>query len=774
MVQQAPAEEAGGLDWRKLLAALLRHKWLVLACVLLGIAGGVIGMRVTPAEYIAQGTVWVQPAPSTRGPIQEGQLLGSMGWVELMKSYVVLDETVRRAKLFVNFQNPSDSLLFADFDLASRFALGDFTLVRSPNGLTLKRGEDTVLEEVAVGDSIGRSLGFAWAPRAGMMSKDEVKFSVVNPRDVSRQLGTDVGTQMLRDGNFLRVALQGSDPQRIAKTINVLLDRFIEVATDLKREKVSDLAGILQTQMKDAEANLRNAELALQLFKVETITLPSEASTPVAVGLQMTQTSVFGNFFGMQVSREETRRDIDALDRAIVEMADSTFNPASIEVIPAVQGNAELTRALTDLTDQQAELHALRTRYTDDYPATRQLAQEVRNLRTSVIPDLAMGLRTELAARAAALDAQIGAAGGELARIPPRAIQEARLERDVAIAEDLYSTLQKKYEEARLAELSSIPDVRILDPAIVPQNPLRNTGWRMLAMGVLGGLGLAGALVFLLDRMDRRVRYPEQITKDLGLSILGVVPRLKVGKGAKPFGDVMPVIESMRGIRLNLLHARGSSGPFAVTVTSPGVGDGKSFVSSNMALAFADAGYRTLLIDGDSRRGALHRVLGTQRKPGLTDALAQNQELPSVIQRTQYDRLDFIGCGTRLSGAPELFGSSRMAEAVAALRQQYEVIIFDSPPLGAGVDAFGLGHLSDFLMIVLRTGQTDRSFAEAKLDMLERLRIRVLGAVLNDVQDDAASSMYGYGYYSYYMPGYESADETEDEGDPTKLIEQAG
>jgi capsular exopolysaccharide synthesis family protein len=248
----------------------------------------------------------------------------------------------------------------------------------------------------------------------------------------------------------------------------------------------------------------------------------------------------------------------------------------------------------------------------------------------------------------------------------------------------------------------------------------------------------------------------------MGLSILGVIPHFKGATNGKPrhHPGTQPVIEALRGIRLNLEHAYGAAGPLLVTVTSPGSGDGKSFLAANLALAFADAGRKTILIDGDGRRGALHRVLNAGRKPGLTDILSKRVSRDDAIQPTAYPSLSFVGSGTRLPSGPELLASGAMAELVTSLRGLYQTIIIDSPPLGAGVDAFALGTVTGNMVIVLRTGSTDREEAEAKLDLLDRLPVRVLGAVLNDVKGGKA---YGYRYYSYYLPGYEHESEEESE-----------
>jgi capsular exopolysaccharide synthesis family protein len=218
--------------------------------------------------------------------------------------------------------------------------------------------------------------------------------------------------------------------------------------------------------------------------------------------------------------------------------------------------------------------------------------------------------------------------------------------------------------------------------------------------------------------------------------------------------EAAQVVEAFRTIRMNLAHSYGAAGPVLLTVSSPGAGDGKSLVSSNLALSFAEAGYRTLLIDGDIRRGELHRMFSTDRRPGLLDYLVGETHLESVVRSTTHRNLSLIPCGTRHHHGPELLGSNAMRELMAQVKSRYNVVIIDSPPLGAGIDPFVLGTATANLLLVLRSGETDRQMAEEKLKLLDRLPIRILGAVLNDIRTDGV-----YKYYSYIY-GYTADEET--------------
>ena len=169
--------------------------------------------------------------------------------------------------------------------------------------------------------------------------------------------------------------------------------------------------------------------------------------------------------------------------------------------------------------------------------------------------------------RESVLNDRLSVTARDLRQIPTRSIEEARLTRDVQIAQQLYVSLQGRFSEARLADASSIPDVRILDPAVVPDRPVNNIKLTLLLGGLAGGLGLAIALALLLDHFDKRFHYPDQVTRDLNLPILGAMPRVQ-SNGSAPNGEsAAQVVESLRTIRLNLLNAYGTAGPLITTIT---------------------------------------------------------------------------------------------------------------------------------------------------------------------------------------------------------------
>lgn len=755
-----PLGGSGGLDLRRYLAALARYKWLVLGIMILGTAGGIVASRLFQPQYSAHATIWIetsQPGQSSgQGPIQSGQLLHSFAWLDLLKSYTVLDSVVLEQRLYLSVHSPADSAVMADFGVSDPVRPGFYRLTVDKDGKrwTLADTDGTKSVQGVVGQPIGEELGFNWTPPAKeLVPGRTVEFSVRYPREAARQLAEQLDPKMVQNGNFLRLELTGTNPERITATVNAVADRYVKVAAELKSVKVNELVAILDEQLRYAEESLRESEIELESFRVSTITLPTERATPVAPGLLETRDPVMSNFFEMKIEQEQLRRDREALERAMAQGRGPELSVAAFEFIGSVRNSDELMTALQELTRKRTELRALQAQYTDEHPTIRRLRDDIVVLEERAIPHLVWSLMRQISAREAQIESNVRNAASELQQIPPRQLEEARLTRQVEIAANLYTTLRQRHEAARLAAVSSIPDIRILDRATIPTSPFEDQRPRVIFVAFMGSLGLALLGAILLDRFDPRLRYPEQVTEGLRLSILGAIPYIKNRHGRLREDNTAHVIEAFRELRLSITHAYGAAGPLIVTITSPGSGDGKSFISANLALSFADQGHRTLLIDGDIRRGAQHRHFGGTRKPGLMDYLTGRASIDQIIQETSYPSLHLLPCGMRLQGGPELLGSPAMAELMRDLRSRYSVIIVDSPPLGAGVDPFILGTLTGNMMLVMRTGLTDREFAEMKLNLLDRLPVRILGAVLNAIPPQGT-----YRYY-VYLPGYESQDE---------------
>jgi len=762
--QQSPMEEPG-ISWSRYFSALKRYKWLIL---LVALAGTGIGFGVTqfmtPA-YQTQGTVWISEDVAkggvTQGPIQGQPLVSPGAWADLIKSSSIMDNVVRKLSLYLWPQYARDSSVFAGFQPRPGLHAGTYALTTDATNskYTLSTKDGRVVETGIPGDSVGRTVGFGWKPPANVLGPSRVvPFTVVNPRDVSTGLISRVEVTLPQNSQFIKLTLAGTQPQRTAMILNGIMREFVNTAGELKRRNLTEESRALADQLDTASRALRSSESALESFRKNTITLPSEAimaapATGMGVGGASTGNDpMIGNYFGQKAQYLTMQHDIQMLQQ--IARDPSTITADAFIGIPSAQSSLALQSTLQDLSKREAALRAARESYTDEHRIVQDLRKSVQTLRTQTLPQVLTQLIGELQARASDLNHQMASASTELQNIPPRTIEQMRLQRDVVSRSSLYSMLQQRYAETKLAEAGAIPDVSILDTAVAPLAPTKNTAPTILLLALVVSFGASIGLALLLDHTDPRLRYPEQVTRELGLSILGAVPTIKRSRAGDPDPEeAAQVIESFRTIRMAITNQYDASGSAMLTVSSPGAGDGKSLVCSNLALSFAEAGYRTVLVDGDTRRGQLHAMFGANRRPGLLDLLGGDAPFEAVLRTTTHDRLTLIPCGTRRHRGPELLHSQAMSQFIAELRRRYDVVVVDSPPLGAGVDPFVLAAATQNMLIVLRTGATDRKMAESKLKLLDRLPVRMLGAVLNDIRAQGE-----YKYYSY-LYGYTTSED---------------
>ncbi len=564
-----------GTDWRRIRSALWRFKWLVLTLPLLAAAGGYGGSRLVKPVYVARATVWInKQAEATNRQLEPGAQFGTEAWVDLFRSFTVIDRAVSERHLMLSVQ-PFDSALVSSFiGFEDRFTPGSFTLTVDSGGknFSVAGKGGVVLERGHVGGPVGAALGYKWTPPATSLRGGAViAFSVASPRQAALDLLDRLHVTIDASGTFLHADLTGSSPSRTAETLNSIVQNFVRVAVNLKSAGLADRTRILDRQMKSAQADLTAAESALEQFRLQSIMRPGARTGPAApaTGAQSTADPASAAYFATQADMTAAVRDSRAIRRVLAQVADSGIVVAELENVPAVMASSELSGALKELTTKRAELRALQLKYTDSHPLVIKANTELATLERVQIPALANRVVSALAAREGELTASVGTTAKDLRDQPGLTFTETRLQRSVTLAEGLYSQLQPRFAEAQLAEGSSVPDVKALDPAEAPQFADKVITSRLILIAFLAGVALALGLALQLDKIDPKFRYPDQVTRDLGLPILGAVPHLttktKSGDGGH---DGAAFQEALRDIRMNVAYAYGTAAPLMLTVSS--------------------------------------------------------------------------------------------------------------------------------------------------------------------------------------------------------------
>lgn len=754
---------ADGSPSTRYLAALRRYKWMMAAVIVLGTALGVMLTRLMSPEYQVHATIWISPErprqeDQTAGPIRAAELLHRASWPELLTSFAILEKAARQTRLYMAPGNARDAGVLASFATADRFRPGQYELRVDKSGqrYELATKDGVRLEQGTVGDSIGRRLGFRWSPLPAALGRDRtINFTLVTPREAALSLRRSLAVPTDTGTNLIRLTLVGTDPQRITSIMSAVVQEFVTVAADLKKRNLVEVSKILQQQLEYVEQELNEAETALERFRTQTIALPTEAGAPAA-GAAGGADPMLGSFFTRKIEHDNTRRDREALEQMLAAIQQGALGVDALRAAPGVETAPELRAALTELSEVEAALRVARRTYTDDHQRVVQLQEQVGELQTRRIPYLTTALIAQFKRREADLESRVQSSVAELRDVPRRTADARRLQRSVDTRESLYRTLKSRHEQATLAAASTIPDVSVLDAPVVPQLPSRNRAPFIIFLAAVASVAAAVALALLLDRFDTRVRTPEQVASQLSLEIVGIVPAIRqlVPELRDP-EEAAQVLEAFRSIRLSLSNAFDDPARVMLAVSSPSSGDGKSLVSLNLSLSFAEAGYRTVLVDGDTRRGQLHIRVGADPRPGLLDYLAGHAGLDAVLRRSMHEKVALIPRGTPESNGPALLMSPALTAFLAELQERFDAVIVDTPPLGAAVDPFVLGSATGHLLVVLRAGQTDRNLAEAKLKLVNRLPIRVLGTVVNAMGAGDGSRYYAYAYQDEHGRGRE-------------------
>lgn len=749
----APAwEEEEGLDWRYYLHLLWQRKlWIILATVL-GVGGGLFLSQAVDPIYETRSTIWVESGNDAQGPIQGEEVFQGQGWSDLFMSMAILRPVAEDMDLYLDPQtrrsDRAENLEVSDDLQSGRYRL----VVDSSGEYVLKAADDRVVDSGSLGDSIGRNVGILWSPnREELPPGTELSFVVQSPALAASQIRENLTVLYNpRAGNLITTRFSWDDPQEASRILDRTVQSFLDVAYDIKTQKLREVVGILERQSNYAQERLTEAELALENARVENVTLPNEPDASPVQGGQSGMDPVFQAYFEKRLRIDDLRSDLEQL-RSVLnsETQRDSLDVLQLRSISAVNESPELLATLEQLAERKAERRSLRLSYTDQHPAVEEVSEEIRQLTSETVPVEVRQLASRLQNQLDRLQGDLQSQQAELRDIPPRLIEEERLRREMQQAEQLHSDLLSRLKSAQLAASTSRPNLQVVDRAQPPGSPTSNDGPRLFLMASLAGLGLGVAGALLHHHMDNRVRQPDHIRQTLGLPVLGLVPRIRSSLSDE---TTSVVLESFRAIRAQLDRSANKSG-ISLVITSPEPRDGKSLISGNLAISFASARRSTLLIDGDLRRGNAHLLVNASAEPGLADYLNAQASISDIIKPTEVPGLAIIPRGNIRNFDPDRLDGPELGALFDDIRGRFDAIICDTPPLGAGSDAFLFGEECDQALLVIRTGTTDRDVAKARLESSMYFDFPLVGAILNDVPDSAPYYRY-YSHYGYYLePG---------------------
>ncbi|MGH7649184.1 MAG: polysaccharide biosynthesis tyrosine autokinase [Gemmatimonadaceae bacterium] len=594
-----------------------------------------------------------------------------------------------------------------------------------------------------------------------VLGRDDAVDRLVKSIHAKPREGTDV----------IDVSFASTDPVLAQRVVNTLVSVFQQNSIEDAAQAARLRRVFIEGQLRQNDSSLTVARLALSEFRSrEKAYSAREKFQAQASDVERVQDQI------REVQLEQR------MYAAVLQQLRAGKGRESLQQLGAAL-SAQGAAASPIITDQYQSLVKLQSArdslLTLGSAPTNPDVKRIDVLETTAIGRLASvleGIQSSLATRLTTLQGLRATSTDVLATIPASDADEARLTEREESFQKIADQLRDEFQRARLSEAAEVGSVEIVDVASRPRAPIGTPASAKIMFGVLLGLFFGSGCALVIEHLDQSIRGRDDVESSLQLPGLAVIPRLETGVlttrvkkaltngasvttngAAKPVSNRLVTLndsrsvgaEAYRTLRTKLLFSRALSSLKTIVVTSPFAQDGKSTVAANLATTFAQHGMKTLLIDCDLRRPTQHEVFGVPARPGLTELLTSEELIPGAGRRTSIENLSLITAGALPPDPPELVGSARMRALLEKLGETFDVIVLDTPPVLPVADSAILASLADGVLLVVRAGQTDRRAAQLAVQQLQDVDARILGAVLNDPNEQVP--LYDqYGYATYY------------------------
>jgi succinoglycan biosynthesis transport protein ExoP len=736
------------VDLREL-ARILRRRWKLVAAAPLGLGAlALIYLMVTTTLYTATSTVLVDPRRSTA--IESNQAAMQMS------NFGTDDATIE-----------SETLLIQSIAILQR-VVEKLKLAEDPEFIPKPGLLDPIKRLFA---SSGSDTGASPEDAATARSVDILQRRM----KVTRQ-----GTTFLVDIN-----VSSESPRKAAVIANAVAEGYFEEQVRAKNDSTRIATTWLNGQIDAMKSRVGTAERAVEDFRAANNLTVSQG---VTVNDQQI-TDLNNQLIAARVQSAEARAKVDQIQ----QLSKSGNDPGGFSAAISSDIISKLRAQYADIAKNEADLSS---KYGPHHPLLANVHAQLRDTQRLINEEIQRILQSTqhdydvARSREASLQQSFDQLQGVSSSSGPAQVRLRELQREAEANRTLYESYLARYKESTAQESLDMPDSHVVTKASIPIAPSWPKTWLVLGLALMLGLGVGSVLAFLADYLDRRVKTLEQAELISGVPALAAVPligarelaglakrgRSELGRYDPRTTKLLPAMlqpplmryaldapgtffaESIRAIRLALQRTMRTQPVKIVLVTSALENEGKTTLAVNLAQSIATLGIRTLLIDADLRNPQLTRALCPHAETGLLD-LAMGRTAPerailvdrstglSILPSTAVSQADLI---------TELMFSERIVEVFDLLRQRYELIVIDSPPLVPLVDGRALAELADRIVLALAWDQTPGEVLAHTIDLLSPVHDRILGTVLTRV-DLSRLRFYDYYRSSAYLKPYGNA-----------------
>ncbi|MGL6082097.1 MAG: polysaccharide biosynthesis tyrosine autokinase, partial [Gammaproteobacteria bacterium] len=720
MSQTANTEDT--IDLKELFFSLIAQWKLIALCIILSLICALLYLRTTPDTYTVDALVQVEDSKGTSAALL-GDLSGmidqkspAQAEIEILKSRLVLGEVINHLNLNIRISGTEDSFwnrLMAKHKYSTEYSKKSVLFKDNQNSFDVRQFD----------------IPQYFQDKNLILSFKEGKYSL-----------TDETTEQVVFSAPLNQISQSSSEYGLWKVGVFSQDRF-DAAYNIRKQSLPAAMQTLTASYSVAEKGKLTGVLGLNYegedkkHITQVLNAILTAYSQQNIERRSAETAQTLKFLEDQLP--ELKQQLDVAEREF-----NRFRQQSNTVDVTKESELYLTQSIA-LETQKAQIEQqvaeASSKYTNEHPMMQQMNAQL-----------------------GAINKKIAELDGTLKRLPELQRQYLQLFREVEVKQQLYTGLLNSYQQLRIAKAGEIGNVRIVDTAVEPIQPIKPKKLQILILSIFLG-GFLGTLLALLRNMMRSgIKDAAQIENELDLPVYATVPRsliqesrnnlLKKKKNipilaVKDGGDI--AIESLRSMRTAIHFALMNASNNVIALSGPAPEIGKSFITVNLATILAQGGKRVLVIDGDMRRGYLHKYFNAELSPGLAELLNLQNSYEDIVQNSTVENLFFVTRGKSPVNPSELLSTDKFKAFLDQASTHFDHILIDTPPVLAVTDGIIIAQYAGVNLLIARHGKTQIKELEITVNRFEQANVKVNGVILNDVQKGAAGS-YGYNYaYAY-------------------------
>ncbi len=592
----------------------------------------------------------------------------------------------------------------------------------------------------------------------------------LKPSETLGLLKGRIDLRPVRNTSLIEIRVYSEKAEEASRIANAVAEAYKEHRSKQRQELSNGGITVLETRFAEQEAKVKVAQ-----SNVDDLRVKLKVSDAMAIGegpSPLMSADTLRKLESMRIeSKAEYDREVTLLE-SLKALGKERGPEGLAQAIPTAAPDTGLSSLLEQLTVAEQRLVALEKEFGPEHAEVIK-AKAMKDDLHSKIKARVEGIILGLDARVTSLKTSLDNFTKEVAEAKSNDIDQANRTRPYFDAKRALDELRRFSQilDAKIAfekidvVLPKSTMVEIVDRAVPGLRPVRPNKPLNIALGIIIGLVVGVGLAFFIEYLDTSVKTIDDVERSLQCPVLGVIPQnvgLLIEEGAES-----PHAEAYRVLRTNLLFSRKDDKLNTVAVVSAGAGEGKSTTVFNLASVFAQSGQRTLMVDSDLRRPTLHKMLRLTNNIGLTNYLLRQNALEEVIQTTSLPTLDFLSSGKLPSSSLGILSSAQMKDLISELKQRYDFVFFDSPPIMGVSDASILASEVDMTLQVIQYRRYPQPMNIRAKQLIEKVGGNLVGIVLNNINMSQDESYY---YYSgYYHDYYYRSEETE----PTKGADSA-